>query len=76
MTAKIIDGKATAERIRGEVKEAIDKRKATGKSIPGLATVLVGKNPASKVYVRNKQKACAEVGINSFGFDLPADASQ
>ncbi|NLC14578.1 MAG: bifunctional methylenetetrahydrofolate dehydrogenase/methenyltetrahydrofolate cyclohydrolase FolD [Chloroflexi bacterium] len=76
MTAKIIDGKATAERIRGEVKEAIDKRKATGKSIPGLATVLVGENPASKVYVRNKQKACAEVGINSFGFDLPADASQ
>lgn len=76
MTAKIIDGKATAERIRGEVKEAIDKRKATGKSIPGLATVLVGENPASKVYVRNKQKACAEVGINSFGFDLPGDASQ
>jgi methylenetetrahydrofolate dehydrogenase (NADP+)/methenyltetrahydrofolate cyclohydrolase len=76
MTAKTIDGKATAERIRGEVKEAVDKRKATGKSIPGLATVLVGENPASKVYVRNKQKACAEVGINSFGYDLPGDTSQ
>ncbi len=76
MTAKIIDGKATAERIRGEVKEAIEKRKTAGKSIPGLATVLVGENPASKVYVRNKQKACAEVGINSFGHDLPGDASQ
>lgn len=76
MTAKIIDGKATAEGIRGEVKEAIDKRKAEGKSIPGLATVLVGENPASKVYVRNKQKACAEVGINSYGYNLPGDASQ
>lgn len=76
MTAKIIDGKATAEGIRGEVKAAIDKRKAEGKSIPGLATVLVGENPASKVYVRNKQKACAEVGINSYGYDLPGDASQ
>lgn len=76
MTAKIIDGKATAEGIRGEVKEAIDKRKAEGKSIPGLATVLVGENPASKVYVRNKQKACAEVGIKSYGYDLPGDASQ
>ena len=76
MTAKIIDGKATAEGIRGEVKEAIDKRKTEGKSIPGLATVLVGENPASKVYVRNKQKACAEVGIKSYGYDLPGDASQ
>ena len=76
MTAKIIDGKATAERIRAQVKEAVDKRKEVGKSIPGLATVLVGENPASKVYVRNKQKACAEVGIQSFGFNLPGDASQ
>jgi 5,10-methylene-tetrahydrofolate dehydrogenase/methenyl tetrahydrofolate cyclohydrolase len=76
MTAKIIDGKATAERIRAQVKEAVDKRKEEGKSIPGLATVLVGENPASKVYVRNKQKACAEVGIQSFGFNLPGDASQ
>jgi 5,10-methylene-tetrahydrofolate dehydrogenase/methenyl tetrahydrofolate cyclohydrolase len=76
MTAKIIDGKATAEGIREEVKEAIDKRKTEGKSIPGLATVLVGENPASKVYVRNKQKACAEVGIKSYGYDLPGDASQ
>jgi 5,10-methylene-tetrahydrofolate dehydrogenase/methenyl tetrahydrofolate cyclohydrolase len=76
MTAKIIDGKATAEHIRAQVKEAVDKRKEEGKSIPGLATVLVGENPASKVYVRNKQKACAEVGIQSFGFNLPGDASQ
>ncbi len=76
MTAKIIDGKATAERIRTEVKASVDMRLAEGKSVPGLATVLVGENPASKVYVRNKQKACAEVGINSFGYNLPEDASQ
>ena len=56
--------------------EAIEKRLQAGKSKPGLATVLVGENPASQVYVRSKQKACAEVGINSFGFDLPGDASQ
>ena len=47
-----------------------------GKSKPGLATVLVGENPASQVYVRSKQKACAEAGIDSFGFDLPATTSQ
>lgn len=76
MTAEIINGKATAERIRAEVKEAVEKRAAEGKSKPGLATVLVGKNPASEVYVRSKQKACAEAGINSFGHHLPEDASQ
>lgn len=76
MTAKIIDGKATAKRIRAEIKLAVDKRKAEGKTIPGLATVLIGENPASKVYVRSKQKACDEAGINSFGFNLPDDASQ
>ena len=48
MTAKIIDGKAIAERIRAEVKEAVAKRTAEGKTIPGLATVLVGENPAFK----------------------------
>jgi len=76
MTAKIIDGKATAERIRAEVKTAVEIRQAEGKPVPGLATVLVGENPASKVYVRNKQKACAEVGIQSFGYNLVEDSSQ
>lgn len=76
MTAKIIDGKATAERIRAEVKTAVEIRQAEGKPVPGLATVLVGENPASKVYVRNKQKACAEVGIQSFGYNLAEDSSQ
>ncbi len=76
MTANIIDGKATAQRIRDEIKVAVDKRKAEGKTVPGLATVLIGENPASKVYVRSKQKACEEAGINSFGFNLPGDATQ
>jgi len=76
MTAKIIDGKAIAAEIRGEIKVAIDQRLSSGKSKPGLATVLVGENPASQVYVRNKHKACAEVGIVSYPNELPADATQ
>ncbi len=76
MTATLIDGKAVAARIRSEVKQAVDKRLAAGKSKPGLATVLVGDDPASHVYVRSKHKACAEVGIESFGHELPAAATQ
>ncbi len=76
MTAKIINGKQIAEEIRSEVKAAVAKRLAEGKPAPGLATVLVGENPASQVYVRSKHKACAEVGIHSYRRDLPADASQ
>lgn len=76
MTAKIIDGKAIGENIRAEVTTEVQKRLMNGKSKPGLATVLVGENPASQVYVRSKQKACAEAGIESFGFNLPATTSQ
>jgi methylenetetrahydrofolate dehydrogenase (NADP+)/methenyltetrahydrofolate cyclohydrolase len=76
MTANIIDGKKIAEVIRNEVKQAVEQRAQNGQSVPGLATVLVGENPASQVYVRNKHKACDEVGIRSFGHVLPAEASQ
>ena len=76
MPAKVIDGKAVAEQIRAEVAQAVAARLAAGKSRPGLATVLVGENPASQSYVKSKQKACAEVGIASFGHELPADTSQ
>ncbi|MHC1739978.1 MAG: bifunctional methylenetetrahydrofolate dehydrogenase/methenyltetrahydrofolate cyclohydrolase FolD [Anaerolineaceae bacterium] len=76
MPAKVIDGKAVAEQIRAQVASDVAKRVASGKSRPGLATVLVGENPASQTYVRSKQKACAEVGIESFGHDLPANTSQ
>lgn len=76
MPAKVIDGKMFAEQIRSEVALNVEKRIQSGKSRPGLATVLVGDNPASQSYVKSKQKACAEVGIESFGFELPANASQ
>ncbi len=75
MTATIIDGKAIAADIRGEVKAAADRLRAQG-VVPGLATVLVGDNPASHKYVSMKRKACAEAGIESFHRELPADASQ
>ncbi len=76
MTAKIIDGKSIGEAIRHEVAIGVEKRLNAGKSRPGLATVLVGENPASQVYVKSKQKACAEVGIESFGYELSKEAGQ
>ncbi|MFZ3069831.1 MAG: tetrahydrofolate dehydrogenase/cyclohydrolase catalytic domain-containing protein, partial [Anaerolineaceae bacterium] len=76
MAARLIDGKQIASDIRNEVKQSIAVRMRDGLPVPGLATVLVGEDPASKVYVRNKQKACAEVGINSFGKNLSEDATQ
>jgi len=76
MTAEIIDGKLLAEEIRTQVKEAVAQRVAAGKAAPGLATVLVGENPASQVYVRSKRKACEEAGIYSLGVELPATATQ
>ncbi len=76
MTAKIIDGKAVAARMRAEIAEDVKKLQEQYGVTPGLATVLVGDNPASQSYVRMKQRACEKVGITSFGHKLPADASQ
>ena len=76
MSAELLDGKAIAESVREHVKEGVDARIAAGKSVPGLATVLVGENPASQVYVRSKHKACQEAGIKSFAYELPATATQ
>ncbi len=76
MTAQLIDGNAVAAKVRAQVAAAVEARVAAGKPRPGLATVLVGENPASQVYVRNKRKACAEVGIESFGNELPKTATQ
>ena len=73
---QVIDGKSIAEEIRAEIAQAVAARVAAGKPAPGLATVLVGQDPASEVYVRMKRKACAEAGIESFGFELSADSSQ
>ena len=76
MTAQLIDGKAIAATIRGEIKVEVEEMKARYGKVPGLATVLVGARKDSQTYVRMKKKACAEVGITSFGHDLPADISQ
>jgi methylenetetrahydrofolate dehydrogenase (NADP+)/methenyltetrahydrofolate cyclohydrolase len=76
MSAQIIDGVKIAEKVRNRVKEEVANWVAEGHSAPGLATVLVGENPASQVYVRSKQKACGEAGIQSFGFNLPASSTQ
>ena len=72
MRATLIDGKAIAEKLRDEVKTQVNKRLEKGLPVPGLATVLIGDNPASEVYVRMKHKACEEVGIRSIGKVLPA----
>jgi methylenetetrahydrofolate dehydrogenase (NADP+)/methenyltetrahydrofolate cyclohydrolase len=76
MAAQIIDGKAIAASIRREVREASDRLAAQGKRRPGLAVVLVGDDPASHVYVRNKRAACEECGFVSVSHDLPHSATQ
>ncbi len=76
MTATIIDGKAIAQAIRVELKGEVASLKASRGVQPGLATVLVGDDPASHVYVKTKRKACDEVGIAPFPFELPASTSQ
>ncbi|MBK5929662.1 bifunctional methylenetetrahydrofolate dehydrogenase/methenyltetrahydrofolate cyclohydrolase FolD [Halochromatium salexigens] len=76
MSAKILDGKAIAAEVRAEVATKVAERRRAGKPRPGLAVVLVGDNPASQVYVRNKHKACAEVGFHSELHELPASVSQ
>jgi methylenetetrahydrofolate dehydrogenase (NADP+)/methenyltetrahydrofolate cyclohydrolase len=76
MTATIIDGKAVAARVRAEVSEGARALVAAGGPQPGLATVLVGSDPASQVYVRRKNEQTAEAGMRSFHHELPADTPQ
>jgi methylenetetrahydrofolate dehydrogenase (NADP+)/methenyltetrahydrofolate cyclohydrolase len=76
MAARIIDGKACAADMRREVREASDRLAAAGKRRPGLAVVLVGDDPASHIYVRNKRTACEECGFVSVSHDLPHSATQ
>lgn len=76
MTAQIIDGKAVAAQLRSGLKDQVAAQVSAGKRAPGLAVILVGADPASQVYVRNKRKACDEVGIKSFSYDLPATTTQ
>jgi methylenetetrahydrofolate dehydrogenase (NADP+)/methenyltetrahydrofolate cyclohydrolase len=76
MAGRIIDGKAIAADIRREVREESDRLAARGKRRPGLAVVLVGDDPASRIYVRNKRMACDECGFVSVSHDLPHSATQ
>ncbi|MAU48287.1 MAG: bifunctional methylenetetrahydrofolate dehydrogenase/methenyltetrahydrofolate cyclohydrolase, partial [Yangia sp.] len=76
MTARIIDGKAFAEQVREKVAAHVARLKADHGITPGLAVVLVGEDPASQVYVRNKGKQTLEAGMQSFEHKLPAETSE
>jgi methylenetetrahydrofolate dehydrogenase (NADP+)/methenyltetrahydrofolate cyclohydrolase len=76
MSAQILDGKAIAADLRQDIKRKVAQRSTAGQRAPGLAVVLVGENPASQVYVRNKRRACVEVGFHSELHELSADTSQ
>ncbi len=76
MSAQIIDGKQIAADVRRQVAQGIQNRLNNNKRAPCLAVVIVGNDPASHVYVRNKKNACIEVGIASISYDLPSDTSQ
>ena len=76
MTAKLIDGKAISKALKSEVRTATDALLARGARRPGLAVVMVGEDPASGIYVRNKRISCEETGILSVAHDLPASTSE
>lgn len=76
MTAQIISGKAIAENLLNSIKERIDLRLQANKRAPGLAVILIGGDPASSIYVRNKRLACEKVGIRSVAYDLPATTTE
>ncbi len=76
MGARLLDGRRIADQLLESVAVRVRRRVAAGARAPGLAVVLVGEDPASAVYVRNKRRACAQVGFRSFDFDLPATTAQ
>jgi len=76
MTARILDGRRIADELLDSVAARVKARIAAGKSVPGLAVVLVGEDPGSVVYVRNKRRACQRIGFRSFEFDLPASTGE
>jgi methylenetetrahydrofolate dehydrogenase (NADP+)/methenyltetrahydrofolate cyclohydrolase len=76
MTAELLDGRAMSAAIREEVKAAVEQLKAEHDVVPGLATVLVGENPASQSYVSMKERQCEQAGMRAFGRHLPEDISQ
>jgi methylenetetrahydrofolate dehydrogenase (NADP+)/methenyltetrahydrofolate cyclohydrolase len=76
MSARILDGKRIAQELLERIARRVAERQAAGLAAPGLAVVLVGDDAASSVYVRNKRKACHQVGFRSFDFDLPSATTQ
>lgn len=76
MSAQIISGKAIADAMLDNIKQRVEQRQAAGKRSPALAVVLVGSDPASTIYVRNKRLACERTGIRSIAYDLPATTTQ
>lgn len=76
MTATIIDGKALAQKIKLDIKLQVTHRLANGQRAPGLAVIQVGTDPASKIYVSNKQKACDEVGFVSFAYEFSTSTTE
>ncbi|MBK1643972.1 bifunctional methylenetetrahydrofolate dehydrogenase/methenyltetrahydrofolate cyclohydrolase [Thiocapsa imhoffii] len=76
MSAQLLDGKRVAAEIRAEIRTRVEARRDAGQRAPGLAVILVGAEPASHLYVRNKRAACAEVGFHSELIELPAEVSQ
>ncbi len=76
MTAQLLDGRATSAKIREEVQAAVEQLKAEHDVVPGLATVLVGENPASQTYVSMKERQCERAGMRAFGQHLPDDIDQ
>src|SRR5271163_138666 len=76
MTATLLDGKKLAETVRAEVRADVDEMRARYGRVPGLDVVLVGEDPASQVYTRNKEKASNEVGMRGRLHRLPADSTE
>lgn len=76
MNARLLDGRKLAARLKKEIRQSVEEMQARGLRRPGLAAILVGRDPASEIYVRNKRKACVEAGIHSLAHDLPQSASE
>ncbi len=76
MTANIIDGKTISENLLAELKQQVDKQLSLGERAPCLAVILIGDDPASAIYVRNKRRACEKVGVLSIAHDLPGETTE
>ena len=76
MTARLLDGKKTAALVREKIAAEVERLKGEGRGVPGLAVVIVGENPASRVYVGQKEKACKAVGFDSILHRLPEETTQ